>query len=250
MTSAKREPNVSLVLLDHSLNTPEENLALDEALLLECEQQPPDALIEMLRFWESPTHFVVLGVADRYRDSVDLEACSRDSIPILRRASGGGTVLQGPGCLNYSLLLSLDLRSDLRAIDRSYAVILDVIAAALGGDRRVGFQGISDLTLGDLKISGNAQKRKKRTLLHHGTVLYGFETGLIARYLSEPEKQPEYRGQRRHDEFVANLDVSVADIKTRLSLAWQATSEPDRTLPPLEMLITEKYGNPAWTERF
>lgn len=247
---SKRNDSVSLVLIDHTLATPEENLALDEALLLESEEVGGDAPLEILRFWESPSHFVVLGVADRYHDSVHVEACARDSIPVLRRSSGGGTVLQGPGCLNYSLVLSLETRPELRLIDRSYAVILETIASALGGTQSVDFQGISDLSVGNLKISGNAQKRKKRTLLHHGTLLYGFEATLITRYLQEPEKQPDYREQRRHADFVVNLELSVTDIKARLTTAWDAAISVDRQIPSLEDLIAEKYGNPDWTERF
>src|SRR5688572_23295776 len=117
MAVPKEDPIASdrtmLRLLDLTLPTPEENLALDEALLLALEQDlaggagPPPPL-ETLRFWESPVPFVVLGVSGRLREEVDREACARAGVPVLRRASGGGTVIQGPGCLNFSLALSLE----------------------------------------------------------------------------------------------------------------------------------------------
>lgn len=90
--------------LDLTLPTPAENLAADEALLEFCEAQPD---LEVLRFWEPQEYFVVLGYANRYRLAVNLPACQSRNIPILRRCSGGGTVLQGPGCLNYSLVLRI-----------------------------------------------------------------------------------------------------------------------------------------------
>ncbi|HRX57114.1 MAG TPA: hypothetical protein P5016_21580, partial [Verrucomicrobiales bacterium] len=84
--------------LELSLPTPEENLALDEWLL----QQTEDSGVETLRLWESSHPFVVLGRSNSLAGEVDTEACRQRNIPILRRVSGGGTVVQGPGCLSYA----------------------------------------------------------------------------------------------------------------------------------------------------
>ena len=56
--------------------------------------------------------------------------------------------------------------------------------------------GISDLSLGGRKFSGNAQQRKQTAILHHGTLLYAFDLPSISRYLKQPPRQPEYRGNR------------------------------------------------------
>ncbi|TAL05365.1 MAG: lipoate--protein ligase family protein, partial [Verrucomicrobia bacterium] len=90
--------------LDLTLPTPAENLACDEALLDAAEAGPGD---EVLRFWESREHFVVVGYANKVASEVNVAACEAKSIPILRRCSGGGTVVQGPGCLNYALVLRI-----------------------------------------------------------------------------------------------------------------------------------------------
>src|SRR5262245_25566901 len=109
--------------IDLSLSTPEENLALDEALLEAMDLAGSASLRlegEALRLWESPRPFVVLGVSRRIAEDVDREACRKDGVPVLRRASGGGTVLQGPGCLNFSLVLSLESRPELLQVAESY----------------------------------------------------------------------------------------------------------------------------------
>src|SRR5262245_15044120 len=76
-----------LRLLDLTLPSPAENLALDEALLAAAEERlgrgEPAASCEVLRLWESPVPFVVLGVACRLADDVDEEACARRGVPIL-----------------------------------------------------------------------------------------------------------------------------------------------------------------------
>src|SRR5262249_34075225 len=99
--------------LDLTLPTLAENLALDEALLLEAEA---DRGGELLRIWEWPAPAVVLGAACRLVEEVDADACRADGVPILRRASGGGTVLLGAGCLCFSLVLAYNRDPALREI--------------------------------------------------------------------------------------------------------------------------------------
>src|SRR5205823_3610625 len=100
---------------------PPENLALDEALLLEAEAGRAG---ETLRVWEWPGPAVVLGSGCRLAEDVDEQACRRDGVPVLRRASGGGTVLLGPGCLCYSLVLAYERDPALAEIRPSSALIL------------------------------------------------------------------------------------------------------------------------------
>jgi len=130
-------------LLDLTMRTPEENLALDEALLASAEGGAgPASEREVLRFWESPEPFVVLGVSEKL-SGVKLDACEAAGVPVLRRSSGGGTVVQGPGCLNVALILSLEARASLRDVTRSYAEVLGRTASALGPE--VEAAGTSDL---------------------------------------------------------------------------------------------------------
>src|SRR5262245_44929423 len=89
---------------DFTCPSPVENLACDEALLDLCERGGEG---EILRFWEPQTPLVVLGYANQAAREVNLEACRAAGTPVLRRCSGGGTVLQGPGCVNYSLVLEI-----------------------------------------------------------------------------------------------------------------------------------------------
>lgn len=240
-----------LTLLDLTLPTPAENLALDEALLLASEAaSKPSGPLEVLRFWESSTYFVALGVGQKLKADVDEEACARANVPILRRASGGGTVLQGPGCLNFALALSLEARLSLRDLNQSYREILERTARGLELDLVLP-RGISDLALGHQKFSGNAQKRARRALLHHGTILHSFDLQLVARFLLEPEKQPEYREKRRHQAFLTNIPLSPEEIRSKLARAWGAEKAAmPFPLPPLAQLLREKYANRAWNERF
>lgn len=76
---------------------PARNLALDEAL---ARAEAPGPL---LRVWQNDPS-VIIGRFQDAATAVDLAACARDGIQVLRRASGGGAVYTGPGCLNVTLV--------------------------------------------------------------------------------------------------------------------------------------------------
>lgn len=215
---------ISFNLLDLTLPSPVENLALDEALLDDLEETEQEPI---LRLWESDRYFVVLGRSSPHED-VHLDVCRQDGIPVLRRASGGGTVLQGPGCLCYALVLPTGLHAHLRDIRLTNTFILRRMAMALSPwEPAIAEQGISDLTVKGRKIGGSAQKRKRNALLFHGTVLYGMRAGVIARYLNHPKQQPAYRGDRPHGDFLTTLDVPVQKIKQAIANMWHAHTTLD-----------------------
>lgn len=234
-------------LLDLTLPSPVENLALDEALLDELEEQGGDPV---LRLWESDRHFVVLGRACRVIDDVHLAACRQDGLPILQRATGGGTVLQGPGCLSYALVLPLDLHPDLADIRRTNRFILQHTAAALHRwEPATTFRGISDLAIGDMKISGNAQRRTRKALLFHGTILHGMQAEIIAHYLKQPARQPDYRQDRPHGAFLRTIQAKAEDIKLAIADAWSVDSTlgawPEARMPRHILAVIQRSGEEA-----
>ncbi len=226
--------------LDLTLPTPQENLALDEALLVTAEA---DGRAEYLRVWESPTYFVVLGRNCRVEDDVFVENCRADGVPILRRVSGGGTVLLGPGCLNFALVLRFGRDRRLIGVAESFDLVLGrVLTATRSIDANANRAGPSDLVVGDRKFSGNSQRRQRTHLLHHGTVLYSFDCKAIARYLREPPRQPAHRKHREHQSFVGNLATDMRSLVERLRDAWHAIDfAPDWPRPLVERLIRQKY---------
>lgn len=169
---------------------------------------------EHLLIWEAAHPAVVLprnGAADAW---ANLDACVARDVPILRRDSGGGAVVLGPGCLNYALILSLDARPEMVDVSGSYATLLRAMVDALA------IPGVTihstDLGLCNRKFAGHAQRRLRHTLLHHGTILYGLDLDLIDALLPEPLQRPAWRGSRRHREFLTNAPLLRAELVARL----------------------------------
>jgi lipoate-protein ligase A len=243
--------------------SPAENLAGDEALLDWAESGAGGAT---LRFWESPEPFVVVGYANKVATEVNVAACEARKIPILRRCSGGGTVVQGPGCLNYTLVLPITKDGPLHSIAVANQFIMRRNRAAIESAVRspqstapISICGHTDLALVTRhsslvtmkKFSGNSQRRRKHFLLFHGTFLLNFDLALITELLRMPSKQPHYRENRTHADFLTNLNIPAERVKTALRQAWATDSQ--LTNPPLgetKALTREKYSTNEWNFKF
>jgi lipoate-protein ligase A len=236
--------------LDLTLPSPEENLALDEALLQQAEATKPP--IECLRLWEPSKPMVVVGRSSQVAKEVHVPACRERDIPILRRGSGGAAIVAGPGCLMYAVVLSLRSRPALRAIDAAHCFVLGTLADGLGAlVPGIAIRGTSDLALGDRKFSGNSLRVKRDHLLYHGTLLYNFSFSLVELCLASPPRQPSYRASRSHGAFVTNLPVSSTELRRVLVSAWSAV-EPlvDWPAEMTRTLVETKYARREWNERF
>jgi lipoate-protein ligase A len=234
--------------LDLTLPTPAENVALDEALLLAAEEGDAG---EILRLWEVENPAVILGTGCRLADDVLETACRTDGVPILRRTSGGGTVLLGAGCLCFSLVLAYERAPELGEVRSSYRCILERIRDSLQEEaRNIELAGMTDLAIAGRKFSGNSQQRKRLFLLHHGTVLYAFDIERVGRYLKLPSRQPDYRAGREHSAFLVNLPVCLVRLKKCLCIAWEAREEL-RAWPTekTKELTQGKYTQREWTAR-
>lgn len=236
-------------LLDLNLPTPQENLALDEALLDTAEETTEPA--EVLRYWESARPLVVLGRSSKAAEEANLEACRADGVPVLRRCSGGAAIVAGPGCLMYAVVLSYELHPELRALDLAHRFVLSRLREALlplASD--VQFRGTSDLAVGDYKFSGNSLRCKRNHLLYHGTLLYDFDLTLLGKYLGTAPRQPAYRKGRTHCQFVMNIPLTAAEMKQAIGATFGVSQL--LTNWPQEMvgeLVRERYSADSWNLR-
>ncbi len=190
------------MFIEATFLNPNDNIAFDNYLLSIVGKRP------ILRVWEPSDFFVVMGRNSPNSD-VNWEFCKADNIVVIRRYSAGGTVLLGPGCLNYTFVLPVDLTPQCKTIKGAFSFVLDKFRVCLGRviDLEIKINGSSDLCLEDRKFSGNAQRRNRMGFYIHGSFLYEFPIDKITRYLAEPTIQPAYRRSRSHQEFLVNFPI-------------------------------------------
>jgi lipoate-protein ligase A len=200
---------------------------------------------------QQPT--IVLGISGKPAELIDLPLCvgqPNQQPAAIRRFSGGGTVVVGPGAVLTSLIVS---REDLerRKVDpfphplmrwtaQVYARAFD--EAARGARRRGGSDDTptspprlslneNDYCFGDLKIAGNAQAITGGRALHHTSFLWDWQEEHM-RLLLSPKRQPEYRRKRAHGAFLTRVREVFPEAFPR----------PQDLAVALEEAVVEEWG--------
>ncbi|EMO52010.1 lipoate--protein ligase family protein [Leptospira noguchii] len=225
--------------IQNSLRPAAFNLAIEEAIGLHLVSSGYGA---GLRIWKN-SFSIILGLSEKAEDTIlpeilqhfqeskilsedlkskieDQNNFTKEFPSIVRRASGGGTVVHHPReNLNFTFFISLDVKPELYKVKESYDYFLSLVLRALKRQTLdASFRGKSDLTVLqnglEKKISGNAQFRKKGAVVHHGTLI--LKPSLIERVsklLKHPPEEPEYRKNRKHSDFVTSLPKDFSTVK-------------------------------------
>lgn len=138
---------------------------------------------DIFLIWESEPAFI-LGRNQNPFIEINPEFFQKN-IPIIRRISGGGTIYQDLGTLNFSFITN-----NYESRINDYEYFLEPIITVL---KKLGvaayFVPKSHLYVDKAKISGNAQAFANNRLLHHGTLLYNTNTNIINQALVKYESR-------------------------------------------------------------
>lgn len=177
----------------------------------------------VLLLWRGGPAAVVVGRSQVIEKEVDQAACRHYGVPILRRISGGGAVLQTSSVLNYSLLLPDRGRLSINTGFRLGTSLVQEALRRLGLDNEV--RGVSDVTVNGRKISGNAIARVNRVFLVHGTLLMDMDMPLLEACLRHPSREPDYRAGRSHREFLTTLAEWGVSSLEAIAEAWEEAAQ-------------------------
>jgi lipoate---protein ligase len=154
--------------------------------------------------WIPREKVLVLGQSNDAFKSVIMDKANADGIRIVRRPTGGESVLLTPGMVIISILFT-----NIKGIQskKIFQIMCSRLQNALEdlGVEHLHFTGISDLAIEEKKIMGSAIYRNPDMLFYHAVLNVSEEPDEIARYLHHPQKEPDYRQGRTHDEFVTSL---------------------------------------------
>lgn len=185
--------------------------------------------------WRSDPSIIV-GKHQNALAEINLDFVREKGIRVVRRLSGGGTVFHDLGNLNFTFIVSGEA-GKLVDFRRFTKPILEVLHK-LGVEAQ--FEGRNNLTIGGLKISGNAEHVYRKRTLHHGTLLF-------SSVMSDLSQALKVHSQRYTDKAVQSVRSKVTNISEHLSHPMKVEEFSDMIMQH----IHENYGGDriyAYTE--
>ena len=175
----------------------------------------------------TPDRSVVLGISGKPHQLVDVRRALDDGVRVIKRFSGGGTVIVDRDTQFVTLVMNAAAVPDLALFPRQ---IMDWTGSLYGGRPHGVFADVpgwqlreNDYVIGERKVGGNAQSISKDRWLHHTSFLWDFREETM-KYLTNPAKQPRYRANRSHSDFLAPLKTYLPDrnaLATRIEAALE-----------------------------
>lgn len=190
-------------LLKTGHNTAFTNMAIDEAVLIaNSEGKAPPTI----RFYGWMPPAISIGYFQSLEEEVDLTKCKELDVDYVRRITGGGAVFHDKE-LTYSLIIPESHPEISKNIMESYGRICGAIMKGL---KNLGIESayapINDIISNGKKISGNAQTRKARTVLQHGTILMDVDVEKMFSLLKVPN-------EKIRDKLISDVKQRVTSIR-------------------------------------
>ena len=180
------------------------NYTLPDSILL-------DNPVSKLMIWQPEYPVIVIGQSNSPEKYVLMEKALSKKIPVIKRPTGGETVVLTP----KMIIISLVLKSDKLPKSSDFFVSINNILIPIlinSGLKDVYYRGISDLAVNDKKIMGSSIYRKPGMLFYHSVLNYGESPQYIASFLKHPVREPDYRKGRSHSEFVTTMETAGINV--------------------------------------
>ncbi|MBA0639389.1 hypothetical protein Goklo_022427 [Gossypium klotzschianum] len=170
---------------------------------------------------------IVMGVSGKPAELLEIESVLDDQVPVIRRFTGGGTVIVDHGTVFVTFICNKEAVPNLQPYPRPIMSWSSSLYSKV-------FQGIGDFHLrendyvfGNHKFGGNAQSITKNRWIHHTSFLWDFNVQNMS-YLKHPKRAPAYRSARSHLDFICRMkdymprstfmDKTVEATETQFSL--------------------------------
>lgn len=237
-----------MIQVINNSHDPAFNLALEEYFL-----KREDLAADLLILWQNvPT--IVIGKNQNVWREVNFDYIKTHDIALVRRLSGGGAVYHDRGNLNFTII-----KANANLSQNDFAFFTQPVVQCL---REMGvpaqFSGRNDIEIEGKKFSGNAQYIWHDRLLHHGTLLFNSDLGVLAKALNPSATKIEAKGIKSIESRVTNIadylasNVSLVDFKARLASSFQDNTPMQlyelraEDYRKIDSLVAKRYGTKAW----
>ncbi len=194
---------------------------------------------------------VIVGVNQNTLQEVNLSYTESNGIKVVRRLTGGGAVYHDYGNLCYTVIAPYDESEN--NYKKFTAPVIEYLNE-LGV--KAEFSGRNDITIGDKKISGNAQTVYKDRIMHHGTILFSSNMGELSSSLNPSKIKVESKGIKSVRARVTNVKehlqskMTIEEFKKGLEEKFLKTAEKYEfsasDIKNIKRLVREKYSTYDW----
>ncbi|WP_338984939.1 lipoate--protein ligase [Spiroplasma endosymbiont of Diplazon laetatorius] len=225
------------------------NLATEEYFVKSRKYDEP-----ILFLWQND-NTIVVGRNQNAAWEINLQNAQKDSVNIVRRNSGGGTVFHDLGNMNFSIIYT-DIEN--KAVSLFSSMLEPVIKTLnkLGVDAK--FSGRNDIELNGKKISGNAMWKHEDRFLQHGTILFNANLDKLTNYLTVDRAKILSKNIKSIAARVTNINsevenkIDIQDFMNQLIDTYKEMDEiktielTNEELDQIKELSESKFKNSDW----
>ena len=243
------------------------NMAIDEAIAISSRAE---GSLPAMRFyqWERPA--LTIGYFQAIKDEIDIRRYREDRVPIVRRITGGRTVLHQHE-LTYNIVSPIKNPLFPNNIRGAYLVIARGLSAGLkilgidneifqpednGGRARINRSGfcfsspsVHEITVSGRKIIGSAQRRWSDIFLQQGSIILdrGPKFFMAGNQTEESEHSTSILESLGREVSVEELrDAILSGFKEELNIEFKEDSLADHEKRLSEKLYLDKYTRDEW----
>ena len=258
-----------------------ENMAIDEAIFLSCQQGKSLPTIRLYG-WTPPA--VSLGYFQKAENAINFEACKRRGVDVVKRLSGGRAVLHDKE-LTYSLICPEGTPPFGKTILETYKTISMCLISALKNlnldvkwvtskEKHSSFRHLNDktvscfsspswyeITVEGKKICGSAQKRGGGVWMQHGAILLEHDVEMLVEVLKSGKSKQEFTDEifssttsinnhlGKKIDFYELKALVLKGFETNLGIILERGNLTSHECKLKNKLLEEKYLNKQWNLR-
>lgn len=237
-----------MIYIDSRTIDPYWNLAMEQYLFQTVGQKTDCFLL-----WQNQKS-VIVGKHQNTLEQINASFLEKHQIPVVRRLSGGGAVYHDLGNLNFTFITDRN-RLDQLHMQAFCAPVVQTLKQ-LGITAEI--SGRNDLTIQDRKFSGNSQYIEGSRLLHHGTLMFSSDLGMLERALNVCGDKITSKGIQSIRSRVTNIQehlpfpVSLEEFKNRLkenvlnTVDWRPYFLSGQDITAVDQVAKQRYRTWEW----
>jgi lipoate-protein ligase A len=172
--------------------------------------------------------FANVGFHQEALREIDIDYCTRHSIPVVRRVIGGGAIADGPWEEDYFLISRLGSKTTEGTLKEYYGRMLEPVSSAL---HRLGLntirQGLNDLAVEGRKISANGAVDIEDARVLTGDILLDLNIEVMSGILKVPD-------EKFRDKMAKTMEEHLTGIRQILGRTIERHE--------IDALLAEEFG--------